>query len=331
MEKAPRTTAETSDLGIERKTLKALMRRSDRPGLIWFGKWSLSMALSAYLLHLSFGSPWVVPTMLWYSLVLVLPMYSLSHECAHGTAFRTRWLNELMFWFSSLVYLEEPLHRRYAHSTHHSWTSIDGLDGQQTFAFASTFPGWLWEVSGLGQYVYEIRLLLQNAVGRFSDEVRRYAPANELPRLQRNACIFLLIYLGGGSAAWIFEAGWVWWYLVLPRLLGGSLMILVTLIQHVETDANVYDLRQTTRSVRTNALGEFLYMNMNYHIEHHAHSAVPFFSLPALNRELRARLPPPDPGIIRTNLEVLWVVIRRSLGLSTRAAGIRQGVSMIKE
>lgn len=329
MDQSRRTNADSSSLEVERKRLKALMLRSDRPGLIWFGKWLSLTALSAYLLHLSLDQPWMVPVLLWYSFVLVLPMYSLSHECAHGTAFRTRWLNELMFWVSSLVYLEEPLHRRYAHATHHAWTSIDGLDGQQTFAFASTFPGWLWEISGLGQYIYEGKLLLQNASGRFSDEVRRYTPENELPRLQRNACLFLLIYVGGAAAAWIFEAQWVWWYLLLPRLLGGSMMILVTLIQHVESDANVYDLRQSTRSVRTNALAEFLYMNMNYHIEHHAHSSVPFFALPALNRELRDRLPEPDPGIIRTNLEVFWVVLKRSLGMSTRAPSIRQGASML--
>ena len=135
--------------------------------------------------------------------------------------------------------------------------------------------------------------------------------------------------VGGGAAALVFQAHWVWWHLVLPRLVGGPLMILVTLIQHAESDANVYDLRLSTRSVRTNALGEFLYMNMNYHIEHHAHSAVPFYALKELNRELRDRLPQPDPGIIRTNLEVLLVVLTRSLGMNTRAPGIRQGASML--
>ncbi|MDH3388295.1 MAG: fatty acid desaturase [Gammaproteobacteria bacterium] len=330
MEQVPRTNAESSGLEVERNTLKALMRRSDRPGLIWLAKWLLLMVVSGYALHLSFGSLWVVPAMIWYGFALVLPTYSLSHECAHGTAFRMRWLNELMFWLSSLVYIEEPLHRRYAHATHHTYTSIDRLDGQMVFANAYTFPVWLREVSGLGQYLYEFPLLFRNAMGRFSDEVRRYTPANELPRLKWNARAFLLIYIGGGLAAWIFAAHWVWWYIVIPRLVGGPLMIAVTLIQHAESDVDVYDLKQSTRSVRTNPLGEFLYLNMNYHIEHHAHSGVPFFALPELNRQLRERLPEPDPGIIHTNLEVLWVVLKRSLGLDTRAPSIRQGASMLR-
>ena len=52
--------------------------------------------------------------------------------------------------------------------------------------------------------------------------------------------------------------------------------------------------------------------------------ASPFFALPALHRELQDQLPSPDPGFWRTNLEVLSVVIRRSLGRNTKARTIRQ-------
>ena len=45
--------------------------------------------------------------------------YSFSHECAHGTAFRTRWINEAVLWFTSLIYME-ALHRRYTHTNHHT-------------------------------------------------------------------------------------------------------------------------------------------------------------------------------------------------------------------
>ena len=42
-------------------------------------------------------------------------------------------------------------------------------------------------------------------------------------------------------------------------------------------------------------------------------------------------LPVPDPGFWCTNLEVASVVARRSLGLNTRAATIRQAPHMITE
>lgn len=330
MDQELRTNAESSGLELDRKALKSLSRRSDRPGLIWLAKWLVLMAITGYLLHLSMDSYWLVPTLLVYSLVLVLPMYCMSHECAHGTAFRSRWLNETLFWISSLVYIEEPLYRRYAHASHHTYTSIVGKDGQIGLGLAFTLPAWLWQISGLGQYVYEAKVLLRNACGWFDAETQRFTPESELPRLRRNAQIFLLIYVGGGIAAWYFAAVWVWWYLVLPRLVGAPLMIQVTLTQHAESELNVYDLRETTRSLRTNKLGEFLYMNMNYHIEHHAHSGVPFFALPELNQHLRDRLPTPDPGMVRTGLEMFWAVSKRSLGLNSRAATIRQGLSILK-
>ena len=330
MDQALRTNASSSGLDLDRKVIKALSRRSDRPGLIWLARWLALMAITGYLVHLSIGTWWLVPTMIIYGTVLTLPMYAMSHECAHGTAFRSRWLNETMFWISSLIYIEEPLLRRYAHASHHTYTAIDGLDGQQVFGTASTFPKWLKEFSGVGQYLYESNMLLRNAFGRFDAEVLRYTPADELPRLSRNARIFLLIYIGGGLAAWYFAATWVWWYLVLPRLVGGPIMIQVTLIQHAEAERNMHDLRETTRSSVSSPLGEFLYMNMNYHIEHHAFSGVPFHALPALNRELQDRLPPPDPGIVQTGLELVWVCLKRSLGRNTRAPSIRQAESMIE-
>ena len=58
---------------------------------------------------------------------------------------------------------------------------------------------------------------------------------------------------------------------------------------------------------------------------------VPFFALPALHMELKDQLPTPDPGFWRTNLEVLSVVIRRSLGRNTKAWTIRQAPHMVTD
>ena len=109
------TNANSSGIVLDRKTLKALGKRRDLPGLIWLAQWVAALAATGYLVSLSLGSWWIVPAMVAYGTVLVVPAYSVSHETAHGTAFRTRWLNELVLWISSLIYFEEPYHRRYAH------------------------------------------------------------------------------------------------------------------------------------------------------------------------------------------------------------------------
>jgi fatty acid desaturase len=321
------TNAASSGIKIDKKRLKQLMRRSDRPALTWLALWVAFLGVSGFALFLSLGTAWVIPATLVYGSILTLPSYALSHECAHGTAFRTRWVNELLFWISSLLYFEEPYHRRYSHARHHTYTWIEGMDSQMPFATPMTFRGWLIEVSGLGLILYETPIFFRNALGLYSDQVRDFTPASELPKLKWGARACLAVY--AALAAPVF-AGY-WWpltFIIIPRLAGGPFMLLVTLIQHVEMKENSTNILESTRSFRTGWLGRFLYMNMNHHIEHHLYPLVPFHQLPGLSQEIDEQLPHPDPGILRTNLEVLLVVIRRSLGLSTKAPTIRQAPHM---
>ena len=324
------TNAASSGIRLDRKRLKAIAKRSDRPGLIYLAQWLGLLLATGTFVVLAMGTLWVWPAMLLHGLFLAVPAYAMSHETAHGTAFRTRWLNEAVFWATSLLYMEEPLHRRYTHTNHHSHTWHVGKDSQMPFDTPMDLKGWLLEVSGLALLRFHAKVLWQLATGSYSEIMRAVAPADELPRMTRNARLFIAIYAG---IAALIVAGFTWplWLLVLPRLLGAPVMMLFTLIQHVEMQENAPSILESTRSFRSDWLGRFLYMNMNNHIEHHLFTQVPFHALPALQAELRAQLPAPDPGFWRTNLEVASVVARRSLGLNTKAATIRQAPHMITE
>ena len=142
------TNAASSGITLERKTLKALCRRSDLPGLIYLGKWALALGISGSAVYLALGTAWVWPAMLIYGSVLSVPVYAMSHETAHGTAFRTRWLNETVMWICALLYLEEPLHRRYTHTNHHTYTWHVGKDSQMPFDTPMTLAVWIMEISG---------------------------------------------------------------------------------------------------------------------------------------------------------------------------------------
>ena len=321
------TNAASSGIELDKKTLKGLMRRGDAPALLWIAGWLALLAATGVALYFSFGTWWVVPAMIVYGTVLTLPSYALSHECAHGTAFRTRWLNETFFWLSSLLYFEEPYHRRYAHARHHTYTWNKGLDAQMPFGTPLTFKGWVLEVTGIGLFLYEGKVFLRNALGRFGQDVLDFTPESELPKLKWGARTCLAVYIGGAGLSLAMGCTWPLYFILIPRLVGGPFMLLVTLIQHVEMEENQADIRRSTRSCRTNTLGRFLYMNMSYHIEHHLYPMVPFHALPGLNAQVKDQLPEPDPGFIRTNLEVLSVVIRRSLGRNTKAATIRQATA----
>ncbi len=322
------TNAQTSGIRMDKKEIKSLMRRSDRPGLIYLGIWLGLLAITGWLVLISVVTWWIVPTLLLYSAIFAVSAYALSHECAHGTAFRTRRLNEAVFWFTSLLYYEEPLHRRYSHASHHSHTWIEGSDNQMPYApIPLTFLGWVEEILGLGLYWHQTKMFVLHSLGIFSEDVKRVTPESELPRMQRSTQLCLAIYLGGAAISVLM--GWMWpvWLIVLPRVIGGPIMNAFILMQHVEMAENQPNIMQSTRSFRTNRFFQFLYFNMNHHIEHHLYPTVPFHALPDLGDKLKEQLPEPDAGFLSTHWEVLKITIHRSLGKSDRSAKIRQAFS----
>lgn len=312
MSEATTTTAQSSGVLLDDRRLKKLARRGDGPGLRYLAIWAAMLAASGALVHLSLGSLWIIPAMIVHGTILTVPAYAISHECSHGTAFRTRWLNEAVLWLTSLIYFEGPLMRRYAHARHHSYTWMRGKDAQMPFNTPLTVKGWLLEISGIGQYLYDAQHMVRNALGRFHPEVVDFTPPSELPKLKREARAMLAIYGTGAIATALTGALWPLVYLVVPRLVGGVAMQLFTIIQHAEMEENTPDLRRSTRSFKTNLLGRFLYANMNHHIEHHLYPSVPFHALPALSSEIRAQLPAPSRGLFATNVEVLRAVLRRA-------------------
>ena len=323
MSEVTATDAQSSGVVCDERQLKTLARRSDVPGLRHLGLWILMLVGSGLLLHLSLGGAAVIPALALFGTALTVPAYSLSHECSHGTAFRTRWLNESVLWLTSLIYMEGPTMRRYAHARHHSYTWMQGKDVQMPFRTPLTPKGWLLEISGIGQYLYDAEHMARNALGRFHPDVVDFTPPSELTKLKWEARAMLAIYAAGATATALSGALWPLVYLVVPRLVGGVAMQLFTIIQHAEMEENTPDLRRSTRSFATNRVGRFLYANMNHHIEHHLYPRVPFHALPKLSEALREQLPQPSRGLFATNLEVLRAVAQRTFGKRRGLTGER--------
>ncbi len=135
--------------------------------------------------------------------------------------------------------------------------------------------------------------------------MKTVAPPGKLTKMSRNARIFLLGYLAIAALIAV-DISWPFWFLVLPRLLGAPVMLLFTLIQHVELSENSPSIIDSTRSFRTTWLGRFFYMNN--HVEHHPYPQVPFHGLPRLATASADQVPAPDPGFFRSNWEVFLVI-----------------------
>jgi fatty acid desaturase len=181
------TNAASSGVKLDKKTLKSIAARSDRPGLIYLTLWLGSLSMTGALVYLTLGTFWMWSAMFVHGIFLCVPTYSMSHETAHGTAFRTRWLNETVLWMSSLIYMEEPLHRRYTHTSHHTFTWWAEKDAQFPFDTPMGLKGWITEITGFGILRFHVHVFWQLATKQYTDMLRSCTPEPEFPRMTRNA------------------------------------------------------------------------------------------------------------------------------------------------
>ena len=191
---AERQRQAQSGVELSKHELKSLYRRSDAKGLLYFGGWVFLCVASGFLYYLNLHTLWMVPTLMLYGTLLALG-YAMSHETTHGTAFRTRWLNETVFWFTSLVYGHEPYHRRYSHASHHTYTEMRGVDAQKPWDHPMTLWDYLKKLSGFGEVTGFSTILLPHALGLVPDGVKRYTPESEQPNLIWGARAFIAIHL----------------------------------------------------------------------------------------------------------------------------------------
>ena len=91
------TNAVSSGVTIDPAALRSLMALRDGPGVLHFVSWLALLGLCAYGVHLSIGTYWIIPAMIVYATVLREPSYAISHESAHGTYVKTKWLNTVIF------------------------------------------------------------------------------------------------------------------------------------------------------------------------------------------------------------------------------------------
>ena len=295
---------------IDAGALRGLMRRTNVHALLTLGAWLGLCVVTGALVVLSRNSWLVMPAMVVYGGILCFS-YAASHECAHGTAFRTRWLNESVFWLTSLVFIEEPLYRRYSHAGHHTNTWFTALDPQKPYGNPLSLGRYLIVTLSPLLYVDAARQLARHSTGRFTAQELDFLPSPERGKVKRNSRLMAAIYVALLAGGFTLQTPWPMLLYFGPRLLGGWIVVLYINTQHMCMAENLRDHRETTRSIGCNWLERLLYWNMNHHIEHHLYPVVPFHALPALNACIRQQLPRPVPGVLTANAAILGAVGRQ--------------------
>jgi fatty acid desaturase len=243
----------------------------------------------------------------------------LMHDAAHGSLFRTRWLNEVFAnWACARPVWNDVARYRRHHLAHHAHT---GTTLDPDLCLAAPFPVTRASlgrkllrdalgVTGLKRVLGLLAMDLELITYTVTPEVKRLplrplhehlaAGARHIAGvLVTNAALLGVLALAGH--AWVYSA-WV-----VAFVTSFSVVVRVrSIAEHACTEASADPLRNT----RTTLAGPFERLllsphRVGYHLEHHLLMTVPYFRLPEMHRMLVERGALPEGAVAHGYLEVL--------------------------
>ena len=298
---------------LTRQQMREIMQRRDRPALWHFGLWFVLIGVSAYLAAISWGTWWAFPAFLIYGTIYT-SSDSRWHETGHGTPFRTHWLNEIVYYIASFMAIREAYMWRWSHSRHHTHTYFVGRDPEIQVQRPADLLKLVMDFFYLRSGPPEVWRLVRNAFGRPNPDVLDFVPERELPKMYWSSRIHLAII--AAFAVWSLAIGSFlpMMFVLLPRFYGGWLQQLLSLPQHAGLGEDTYDHRENTRTVYVNPVFAFLYVNMQYHTEHHLMPMTPFHALPKLHEAVKDQMPPAYKSLWEAYRELIPALIKQATG-----------------
>jgi fatty acid desaturase len=306
---------------IPRQRMRELTKRRDGPAIrdtiLWFGL-LIASGTAGYQL---WGTWWAVPAFLLYG-ILYTAADARWHECGHGTAFKTSWMNEVVFYIASFMMMRQVTVFRWSHQRHHSDTYVVGRDPEM-YPRPNLLRKLYMAMVNLYGPPNAIKRIFLNAFGKLHPDERDYVPASEYRKVFWEARIYLLIIFSVfGYSIYAMDIRPAL-YIVTPLFYGFWLFVMYATPQHAGLHEDVLDHRLNSRTIYLNPFLRFLYLNMNYHTEHHMFPLVPYHALPKLHEEVKHDYPKPNPSLFSAFREVIyahrmqgkdpWFVIERPL------------------
>lgn len=299
---------------LDRTKLKELTARSDVKGGLQAGGHLLLIVATGVLTYVFFvhGIWFAFGVSLWVHGTIYSFLYGMAtHELAHGTVFKTKWVGRvvlrlfsLLCWFNFHSYMK-------SHTCHHMYTLHPKCEREVTLPkapslhplhllqlFTLNLTGGYMSLGMLPTVGNTAKLALTGQFGKnvnpgggtWMEELYENEEAEKRKAIQwsRVLLLFHLTIIGVSIrfSLWIlpllitfapFIANW-WHYLV------GVPM-------HTGLKDNVSDFRLCVRTITLDPLSQFLYWNMNHHIEHHMFAAVPCYNLRKLHEEVAFDMP----------------------------------------
>ena len=300
----PQSTRRRLGQLLSREEIAQLTARSD-----WRGAWAVGSTWMIIAGVMAVLARWPHPLTFVAALILIagrqLALAVLEHEAAHGTLFKTRWMNNVLGdWLCARPVWQHLQKYREHHFVHHTRT---GTEADPDISLHAGYPATpqsmrrkiLRDLSGYTGLKLMLGLLLMDAglfkwtvanhLEKLPQEGRRWWSypltflRNAAGMLACNAVLFAICAASGH--AWLYS---VW---VLAYITPFPLFVRIRSIAEHGMLERVPDMFLNTRSSRAGSLMRMTAapMNVNFHLEHHAMASVPYYRLPQMHRLLRQR------------------------------------------
>lgn len=297
---------------VPRGVMRSLLERRDGPAIrdtiLWL-MLILGSAAATYLLH---GTLWMLLPYGVYCTLYASTSDSRWHEAGHGTAFKTDWMNNVLYEIASFMVMRESTVWRWSHNRHHSDTIIVGRDPEIAVPRPPDIAGILMTFFNLKAAPKYFQRVCLHCCGRMAADEKTFIPKSEHAKVFHGARIYMAIYAVAIALSVSTHSILPVLFIGLPNLFGTWLLVTYGLTQHAGLAENVLDHRLNCRTVYMNPLNRFLYWNMNYHVEHHMFPLVPYHALPRLHEAVKDDCPAPYAGLWAAWREIVPALLRQT-------------------
>ncbi len=310
--------AATANDVLTRDEIRALVAPSDAAGLAAvLTSWAIVAATFALLARFPHPATFVLAVAILGGRQLALAV--LMHDAAHGSLFRTRWMNEVLAdWLCAKPVWNDVARYRRHHLAHHAHTGTD-LDPDRCLAEpfpvtrASLARKLLRDalgVTGLKRVAGLLAMDLEFIAYTVTPEIHRLPrrPLHEhLAAGVRNVAGVVLTNAAIAGALALTGHAWVYAAWVVAFLTSFGVVVRVrSIAEHACTEASPDPFRNT-RTTIAGPVERLLVAphRVSYHLEHHLLMTVPYFRLPALHRMLAERGALPEGSVLHGYAAVL--------------------------
>ena len=303
---------------IEHEALRELSRRSN-----WQGFWLSGGHLALFALTGTLAYYWW-NQQLWLVFVATLFVHGTvasmwggvaAHELLHGSVFKTKWLNKLFLYIFTTISWFDPFDYAASHTYHHRYTLHPEGDREVLLPLkptvGKTFILQLLTVNiftprgrtlSKGGLISAVASTIRSAMGKVGP---MDIPSNEWlqslhddqPKQHRRSMWWSRWHIAFHGTVLVVAFATGQW--ILPLLLTTAAFTAswanytCTMPQHCGLMDNVPDFRKCVRSMTMIWPLEFLYWNMNWHLEHHMYAGVPCYNLKKLHQAVAHDMPKP--------------------------------------